>query len=361
MTRPAQALIDLDALRANYQLARGRHGHRAFAVMKANAYGHGAVECARALSGVADGYAVAFLEEALVLRAAGLRHPILILEGVFDAAELRLAQREALWVVVHHEEQLRLIEAEAVRDPATPPLRPWLKVDSGMHRAGFAPQDVASAYARLSQVAGVADIAFMSHFARADEPAQATTAEQIAAFELATTGLPGERSLCNSAGVLAWPAAYRQWARPGIMLYGAAPGLSANLHPALRPVMTLHSRVFAVRHLEPGQALGYGGRFVAQRPTRVGLVALGYADGYPRCAPDGAPVRIDGQPGALIGRVSMDMLTVDLTALPQAGIGSDVQFWGPDLPIDTVADACGAFSYEMLCNVKRVQFQYINR
>ncbi|MDB5730910.1 MAG: alr, partial [Variovorax sp.] len=220
MSRPARALIDLDALRHNHALARRRHGGRALAVVKANAYGHGALRCAQALAGQADGFAVAFLDEALALRAGGIQAPILLLEGVFSPSELELAHEHRLWTVVHHAEQLRMIERspQAVRG-----LNVWLKVDSGMRRAGFAPCVAREAYARLAARGKVARITLMSHFACADEPDRELTREQIAAFDAATEGLAGERSLSNSAGVLAWPEANRDWARPGILLYGANP------------------------------------------------------------------------------------------------------------------------------------------
>jgi alanine racemase len=354
MARPAYARIDLDALRHNYRLARRLHGGRALAVLKANAYGHGSVACAQALAGLADGYAVAFLEEALALREAGVAGPILVLEGVFEANELDLVSQHGLWTVVHHEAQLRMVETGRQRR-----LNVWLKIDSGMHRAGFAPAEAAAAHARLQASGQVERTTLMTHFARADEPDADATARQIAAFDAATAGLAGERSLCNSAGVLGWPEARRDWARPGILLYGADPMPGAG--HGLRPVMTLGSQVFAVRTLQPGEALGYGGGYVAQRPTRVGLVAMGYADGYPRTAPAGTPVAVDGQAAPLIGRVSMDMLTVDLTGLPGAGIGSAVELWGPQVDVNAVAQAAGTLSYELLCNVKRVPLRYVER
>lgn len=351
--RPARALIDLAALRHNYRLARQRHGGRALAVVKANAYGHGAVACARALAAEADGFAVAFLEEALELRAAGITQPILLLEGVFAASELDAVLRHELWTVVHHEEQLRMIEAT----PLARPLTVWLKVNSGMNRAGFLPEAIDAAWQRLSASGKAGEITLMSHFARADEPQVITTAEQVARFDAATAHLPGARSLANSAAVLGWPQAHRDWARPGILLYGADP-LPDEGH-GLQPVMTLESAVMAVREIAEGAPLGYGARFVAPRPTRVGLVALGYADGYPRVVPDGTPVAVDEIRTRIIGRVSMDMLTVDLTDLPEAGIGSRVELWGRNIPVNRVAAAAGTIAYELLCNVKRVRFEYL--
>jgi len=350
--RPARALIDLAALRHNYHLARARHGARALAVVKANAYGHGAVRCAQALANEADGFAVAFLAEALELREAGITRPILLLEGVFDAAELDAVERHELWIVVHHEAQLRMIEAT----PLERPLNVWLKVNSGMNRAGFVGDAVAVAWRRLQASGKVADITLMTHFARADEPEVIATPAQVERFNAATAGLSAPRSLSNSGAILGWPQARGDWARPGILLYGADPMPGEG--NGLQPVMTLERAVMAVREIDAGEPLGYGARFVAERRTRVGLVAMGYADGYPRLVPDGTPVTIDGRPGRLIGRVSMDMLTVDLTDHPEAVLGSRVELWGRQVPVNHIAAAAGTIAYELLCNVKRVRFSY---
>lgn len=353
--RPARALIDLAALRHNYRLARERHGGRALAVVKANAYGHGALRCAQALCDEVDGFAVAFLGEALELRAGGIDAPILLLEGVFDVAELAEAARHRLWMVVHHEEQLRMLE----RTPLAGPVDVWLKVNSGMNRAGFVGDAVARAWQRLQASGKVGRIVLMTHFARADEPDMETTLEQLQRFEAATAGLPGERSVANSAAILGWPQARRDWARPGILLYGADPMPGEG--NGLRAVMTLESAVMAVREIAPGEPLGYGGRFVAERPTRVGLVAMGYADGYPRVVPDGTAVAVEGRASRIIGRVSMDMLTIDLTELPDAGLGSRVELWGAQVPVNRIAQAAGTIAYELLCNVKRVGVEYVRR
>ena len=350
--RPARALIDLAALRHNYHLARQLHGGRALAVVKANAYGHGAVRCAQALADEADGFAVAFLDEALELRAAGIQQPILLLEGVFAAEELADVARHGLWTAVHHEAQIEMIERTALAAP----IHVWLKINSGMNRAGFLPATVGGAWQRLRASGKVADITLMTHFARADEPQVITTEAQVSRFDAATAHLPGARSLANSGAILGWPQARRDWARPGILLYGADP-MPDEGH-GLQPVMTLESAVMAVREIAAGEALGYGARFVAERDTRVGLVAMGYADGYPRGVADGTPVAVDGLPTRIIGRVSMDMLTVDLTDLPDAGIGSGVELWGRQVPVNRVARAAGTIAYELLCNVKRVRFSY---
>ncbi|CAN1529213.1 Alr Alanine racemase [Burkholderiaceae bacterium] len=368
MTRPSKALIDLAALRSNYLTARNLHGGRALAVVKANAYGHGAVPCAQALADIADGFAVAFAAEAFELREAGITKPILVLEGCFDPDELVAAYKANLWVVIHQESQLRALETAPIDAHS---MRVWLKVDSGMHRAGFALEAVQGAYERLEACPSVASITLMTHFARADEPDSDATAKQIAAFHEATAGLPGDRSLSNSGAVLAWPTARGTWARPGILLYGAdplpvKPQISTNGEQQpnppyqLTPVMSLVSEIFAIRTLAPGEALGYGGTFVATTPVRVGLVAIGYADGYPRVTPTGTPIAVGGVVTRTIGRVSMDMLTVDLTDLPQASIGSPVECWGKQIDVNQVAQQAGTIAYELLCNVKRVPKVYQN-
>lgn len=351
MSRPACIRIDTGALRHNHRLLRRLHGGRMLAVVKADAYGHGATVCASALSDEADGFAVAFGDEAAALREAGIHAPVLVLEGVFSEVELLRAACERWWIVVHHEEQLRMIERGRVQAP----LHVWLKVDTGMHRCGFAPSAVREAHRRLLASRNVASLTLMTHFARADEAGNGATADQVARFDEATAGLPGPRSLANSAGVLCWPAARRDWARCGIALYGVDPGTAAAAGLNLRPAMTAASEVMTVRELAAGEALGYGARVVAARPTRVGLVAFGYADGYPRSAADGTPVAVDGRHAPLIGRVSMDMLTVDLTDLPAAGMGSRVELWGHQVAVSEVAARAGTIAYELLCHAKRAR------
>ena len=354
--RPARALIDLDALRHNYRLARRLGGGRALAVVKADAYGHGAVRCAAALEAEADGFAVACIEEALALREAGIRSPVLLLEGFFDAAELALIVEHDLWTVVHAAWQVEALE----RTPLPRPLDVWLKLDSGMHRVGLDARDYRDAWQRLRALPHVGALVKMSHFARADEPECARTTEQLDAFGAATAGLPGESSLCNSPALLGWPQARADWARPGLMLYGVSPFTDPG-HPVaaqLRPVMTLESKLIAVRELAAGEPVGYGARFVTDAPTRIGVVAMGYADGYPQFAVTGTPVAIDGRSGRLVGRVSMDMLTVDLTGHPEAGVGSRVELWGSQVPAAQVVAHSQTSSYRLLCAVKRVPLEY---
>ncbi|MCE7032103.1 alanine racemase [Lysobacter sp. GX 14042] len=370
--RPARALIDLQALRHNYRLARRLGGGRALAVVKADAYGHGAVACARALEAEADGFAVAAIEEALELREAGITAPILLLEGFFEAAELELIDRHRLWTVVQAPWQVEAI----ARARLSAPLQVWVKLDSGMHRLGLSPAEFTGAWRRLRALPQVAGLVAMTHFARADELDSSRTAEQAAVFSDVLAGLD-ERpvaSLCNSAAILGWPAVLptppadrdadaersreeggTSWARPGLMLYGAnpfaGPHAGADL---LRPVMTVESKLIAVRELAAGEPVGYGARYVTPMPMRIGVVAMGYADGYPQFAPDGTPVSIDGRPGRLAGRVSMDMLTVDLSGHPDATVGTPVQLWGDRVRADELARHCGTSAYELLCGLKRM-------
>jgi alanine racemase len=353
--RPARALIDLQALRHNYQLAREVTGAKALAVIKADAYGHGAVRCAQALQEQADGFAVACIEEALQLREAGIGGPILLLEGFFEADELALIEQQDLWCVVHSLWQLELIERSVVRKPLTV----WLKLDSGMHRVGLHPADYQAAYRRLLASGKVAKIVLMSHFARADELDCPRSTEQLAVFEQARQGLVAEVSLRNSPAVLGWPQVPSDWVRPGIMLYGASPFEQTQaLAARLQPVMTLESKIISVRELPADEPVGYGARFVTERPTRVGVVAMGYADGYPRHAPTGTPVLIDGRPSRLIGRVSMDMLCVDLSDLPGTGLGSRVELWGKQILASDVATRAGTIPYQLFCNLRRVPLLY---
>lgn len=355
--RPAHALIDLDALRHNYQLARTLSGRRAVAVIKANAYGHGAVECAQALADDVDAFAVACIEEALELRAAGIQQPILLLEGWFESSELALIAEHQLWCVVHHQGQVNDLLATNLGAP----LHIWLKLDSGMHRVGFEPTNYAAVWQQLQRSQKVASLTSMTHFSRADEPTSGRTEEQLETFKRATRELNGPSSLCNSSGVLAWPQAHGDWLRPGIMLYGATPFEFAQVNAArIKPVMQLQSKIIAVRELAAGEPIGYGSRFITPRPTRVGVVAMGYADGYPRHAADGTPVLVDGQRTQLIGRVSMDMLTLDLTDLPRSGLGSAVRLWGEGLNASEVADHAGTIAYQLFCNLNRVPRRFIS-
>jgi alanine racemase len=344
MPRPIQATIDLAALRNN--LARAREAAptaRTLAVVKANAYGHGLLRCAGALD-AAEGLALLEIDAAVRLRDAGYRRPILLLEGVFDPHDLAAAAEHGLACALHDPEQIAML-----RD-----LRPGARVDlfvklnTGMNRLGLRPQALGEVLERLAGDAHVGSITLMTHFACADD--QRGIDEQLRRFLQAAAGRGLPHSIANSAAILRFPQAHGQWIRPGIMLYGASPfaeRTAAEL--GLRPVMTLTSRIIGVQALERGDAIGYGATFVAAGPMRVGIVACGYADGYPRHAPTGTPVLVDGRRTGTLGRISMDMLCVDLTHLPGAGIGSPVTLWGEGLAADEVAAAAGTVSYELFC------------
>lgn len=353
--RPARALIDLSALRHNYQLARETTGAKALAVIKADAYGHGAVRVAQALETQADGFAVACIEEALELRQAGILGPILLLEGFFEAEELGLIVEHDFWCVIHSLWQLEAIEKANIGKP----LNIWLKMDSGMHRVGIHPTEYKAAYQRLLATGKTAKVVLMTHFARADELGSARTEEQVAIFQSTREGLAAEVSLRNSPGVMGWPNVPSDWVRPGIMLYGATPfDQPQSVADRLQPVMTLESKVICVRELPAGEPVGYGGAFVTDRNMRIGVVAMGYADGYPRQAPTGTSVMIDGQRSQLLGRVSMDMLCVDLTHVAGAGLGSRVELWGKNVLASEVAASAGTIPYQIFCNLKRVPRLY---
>ncbi|MGB0722969.1 MAG: alanine racemase [Gammaproteobacteria bacterium] len=341
----SRARIDLGAISRNHALARRlAPNSRTLAVIKANAYGHGALAVARTLAGEADAFGVARLEEAAELRGAGIDIPILLLEGPARASEFAKAGRLGLWSAIHCQEQLQwFLDAGPMR-----PRRVWLKFDSGMHRLGFDVEGFRSAFARLRAERGVEEVVLMTHFARADEWTDNSTSGQIARFEAACEGLDAPRSLANSAGILAWPDSHGDWVRPGILLYGATPllGPDAPTHD-LSPVMHFESRVIAIRDLAAGESIGYGARYTAQRAMRMGVVAAGYGDGYPRAARDGTPVRVSGYTVPLAGRVSMDMLTVDLSEHPDVKVGDIVELWGEHVSANSVATDSGTIAYEL--------------
>ena len=349
MPRPIQALIHHDALRHNLAQARAHAGaRRVWAVVKANAYGHGLERVLPAFE-AADGLALLDLAEAERARAAGWRKPILLLEGFFELRDLALVERPSLSSVVHDEGQIRLLAAQ----PPSRPIDVQIKLNTGMNRLGFAPARFADVAARLQAIANVRASTAVMHFANADAAGQtgpACVAAQLAAFDAATRDWQGARSVANSAALFMQPQVAGDWVRPGIALYGGTP---ASGTPAvqfgLRPAMTLRSRLIAVQSLQPGDCVGYGARWTASRACRIGVVACGYADGYPRVAPDGTPVAVDGRVVPLVGRVSMDMITVDLGDAPEAQVGSAVELWGAQVPIDTVAELSGTVGYELMC------------
>jgi alanine racemase len=346
MSRPIHATISLAALRHNYWVAK-RTAQRAkvFAVLKANAYGHGIERASRALDR-ADGFATLELDGALALRERMPAAPILLLEGFFETTELHAIAAAGLATTVHCEEQLRMLEAERPDRP----LDVWLKVNTGMNRLGFAPGAVAGALERLKKIAATRSITLMTHFGNAD--AANGVKEAMRRFETATRGLKLPRSLANSAAIFAHPEAHADIARLGIALYGATPFVDRPAKSlGLKPAMNLASKLIAVQELAPGETVGYGASFRAEIPMRIGVVACGYADGYPRHAPSGTPILVGGARTRTVGRVSMDMITVDLTPVPSAQVGAPVMLWGEGIPVDEVAMAAGTVGYELLCAV----------
>ncbi|MBK7005743.1 MAG: alanine racemase [Burkholderiales bacterium] len=362
MPRPILATIHTAALRHNLERARRAGGDaRVWAVVKANAYGHG-IE--RVFEGfrAADGFALLDLDEAQRVRQLGWRGPILLLEGVFALRDLELCSRLELWHTVHCTEQIDMLAAHKTNVPQ----RVFLKMNSGMNRLGFAPERYRSAWTRLNALPQVDEISLMTHFSDADGPRG--VAQQMARFAAITRDLPGERSLCNSAALLRHavdPMAaatdpqtlvVSDWVRPGIALYGSAPDYPQHTaaHWDLQPTMTLAAKIIAIQAIQTGGSVGYGSTFVADQPMRIGVVACGYADGYPRSCPTGTPVLVDGVPTRTLGRVSMDMIAVDLSDVPQAGMGSTATLWGRAangavLPIDAVAAMAGTVGYELMC------------
>lgn len=350
MPRPIQALIHPAAIANNLQRVRSFRPHaRLWAVVKANAYGHGIERVFDALR-AADGFALLDLAEAQRIRTLGWRGPILLLEGTFEARDLELCSRLNITHAIHCSEQIDWLASHKT----TTPHHVYLKMNAGMNRLGFTKQSYRAAWARLESLPQVDDIGLMMHFSDADGPIGIT--QQLETFNQATLDLPGERSLCNSAASFSHPEAPSDWCRPGIVLYGSSfdyPSHSAQ-DWGLEPAMTLQSQLIAVQNLQAGDTVGYGSLYTVKKPMRIGIVACGYADGYPRVAPSGTPVLVEGQRTGTVGRVSMDMLAVDITAIEAAQIGSLVTLWGRGpqntwLSIDEVAHYAGTLGYELMC------------
>jgi len=362
MPRPIQATIHTEALRHNLERVReAAPDARTWAVVKANAYGHGIERVFDGLRG-ADGFALLDLEEAQRVRALGWRGPILLLEGVFELRDLELCSRLGLWHTVHCDEQIDMLATHKTNVPH----RVFLKMNSGMNRLGFTPLRYRAAWTRLNALPQVDEISLITHFSDADGARGVT--EQMVVFAAVTQDLPGERSLSNSAAILRHslpatgahplPDAYvaSDWVRPGIVIYGSAPDFPENSAASwrLQPGMTLASKIIAIQDLTTGASVGYGSNFVAEQPMRIGVVACGYADGYPRSCPTGTPILVNGVRTRTLGRVSMDMLSVDLTPVAGAGFGSEVTLWGRAangvvLGIDEVAQSAGTVGYELMC------------
>lgn len=345
MSRPIQVYIDQNALAHNLHIARRATSARIMAVIKASGYGHGLLRTAQALA-TADGFALLDIKDAISLREAGYRQTILLLEGFFEPDDLELIAQYELSCVIHSDWQITMLDAY----PKRACLDVWLKVNTGMNRLGYPPEQVSSVMAALRRHVAVREITLMTHFAHADETRGVS--QQLELFNEMAADYHLPRSLANSAALLRHRASHGDWVRPGIMLYGASPFAEVSAQQlGLRPAMTLSSKIIATQQLSMGDEIGYAGKFRADRSMRVGTVACGYADGYPRHAPCGTPLLVEGQKTRLLGRVSMDMLSVDLSDLPQTQVGSRVTLWGEGMPIDEVAQASGTISYELMCTL----------
>ena len=345
-----RATIDAAALRHNLGVVRSLAPEsRVIAVVKANGYGHGLVETARALTG-ADAFGVARLDEGLALRAAGITNEIVLLEGVFSSEELQLASRANLQLVVHSFEQLELLEQAA----GSHNFIVWLKVDTGMNRLGFRVEDFASAWRRLQRCKCSGTLRLMTHLATAEEPESAATRRQIETFRSLTDALGVERSVANSAGLIGSPQARVDWVRPGLMLYGISP-MASRLASSigLRPAMTLTTQLIALRKVPKAEVVGYSGIWQAPRDSVVGIAAIGYGDGYPRNMRNGTPVLVNGQEVSVVGRVSMDMTAVDVTDISGVRVGDPVVLWGEGLPAERVAPFADTISYELVCGISQ--------
>lgn len=358
--KTATAVISRCALRHNLQQVRRLAPHsRLIAVIKANAYGHGALATALALKD-ADGYGVARLSEALVLRQEGITKPILLLEGFLSKDELPLLAENHFETVVHNIEQLFALEQTVLPHPITV----WMKLDTGMHRLGVRPEEAEAFYQRLSQCKNVRQpVNVVSHFARADEPTCGATERQLDIFTTFTEGKPGLRSIAASGGILLWPQSHYDWVRPGIILYGVSPldDRSTGKDFGCQPVMTLTSSLIAVREHKAGEPVGYGGTWISERDTRLGVVAMGYGDGYPRAAPSGTPVLVNGREVPIVGRVAMDMICVDLGPQAQDKAGDAVVLWGEGLPVERIAEITKVSAYELITRLtSRVAMKYFD-
>ena len=348
MSRPTKATIDLQALRDNFALAQSlAPDSQTMPMVKANAYGHGMIEVAQALAEQAPAYGVACIEEALELRDAGICQPILLLEGTFSADEVNTAALKGFWLMVeNHPQKDAIINADIAQ-----PVNVWLGIDSGMHRLGFLPEEVPEVYQSLSDSRNVNDqIVVASHFACAEDFDSDFTAQQLTTFDKTVADFDSiKTSLANSASILGRPDTHRDWNRPGYMIYGASPFAQAQENgDRLKPVMTLSSAVISLRSISAGEKVGYSGKWCAERPSTIATIGIGYGDGYPRTAPKGTPVLVNGIECPLVGSVSMDMITVDVTDLEGVTIGDPVELWGNQLPVNRVAEHCATLGYELL-------------
>jgi alanine racemase len=317
------------------------------AVIKADAYGHGVVPVSKALAD-ADAFGLARLQEAIAMRNAGVTKPLVLLEGVFSQEQLQVAAQQDLEIVVHCAEQIAMLESLGT----THRFIVWLKLDSGMHRLGFTADAFDAAYRKLKALPTVRELRLMTHLASADQAESPQTPQQVASFEMVSEGKPGERSIANSAGVIAWPKAHADWVRPGLMLYGMSPieeRSAASL--GLVPVMTLTTEVIAVQNIRAGESVGYNARWRASRDSKIAIAAIGYGDGYPRNMPSGTPVLVNDQRASIAGRVSMDMIAIDVTDIGPVTLGDQVVLWGKGLPTELIAKHAQTNAYELVCRI----------
>ena len=360
MSRPVKAVIHLDAVKENLHVVRCLTTAKVTCVVKSNAYGHGVLPISRLLEKEgADSLAVACVEEAIELRHGGIKLPILLLEGCYEASELYLAEKYQLTVLLHNTEQVNML----LRHPAKRIFDVWMKVDTGMHRLGFVPECFLDAYTRIKNSKKVRSIVLATHFSCADEPDNPYTQMQIDRFNKIVRSLNEPISLCNSAALLHNYNTHDDWVRPGLMLFGASPFPPSYSHPMLKqlkPVMELTSQIIAVKQLPDQCAIGYGGTFLTKKPTRLGLVAIGYGDGYPRHLTTGTPIMVNQHKTCLLGRVSMDIISIDLTHMPEATIGTPVTLWGRDLPAHQIAFHADTVAHTLFCGIQRMKKEYVN-
>jgi len=358
MMRPTTAIVRLNDIAANYQLAaRLAPASRSIPVIKANAYGHGILAVARCLEPMAPALAVAFIDEAVRLRDAGIRKPILVLQGVSRAADLEEAATRGFWVLLHSNQQADWTLSARLPDS----VRVWVKVDTGMHRLGFQPHELDKLCDKMCSSQNIKQGPVLcTHLACADDPADPLTLQQVQAIRVCAEKHHLDMSIANSAGILFWPQSHAQWNRPGYMLYGHCPGGSFDVGAhGLKPAMTMNSEIIAIREIAEGESVGYGRAWVAKRPSKIGTVAIGYGDGYPRHAPNGTPVLVNGVRVPLVGRVSMDAICVDLTGVEEVHICDKVELWGQNLSVNEVAASAGTIGYELLAGLTgRVPLQY---
>ena len=347
MTRPAQAIIDLKALRFNYKLAQSiAPESKTMAIIKADAYGHGMLEIAKALAELVPAFGVATIDEALKLRTAGINNPILSLQGAFSSEEIKLAEQHSLWLMIENQQQVDAL----INSKISSPVKSWLKIDTGMHRLGIKPKLTTETFNQLINSPNVQnEIVISTHFARADDLDSDYTQQQIELFLKSIEGLDAPTSMANSPAILGWEQARSDWNRAGFMLYGNSPFSKPHeIADQLQPVMTLKSSIISITDVAKDEGVGYGHTWVAKRNSKIATITIGYGDGYPRHAASGTPVYINGQTAPMAGRVSMDMITVDITDIPDAKIGDEVELWGKNVAVNDVAKFSDTSAYEIL-------------